>query len=106
VITAEGLVKVYIQVPSGANAIRFMSQFSAQAAAERSVILEYVNRVNRNLRLPRAYFMEMEDRKSVIFDHYLYVDSGIAEASFVASLRRFHRVLRSAVDQDTENALA
>jgi hypothetical protein len=105
IVTKEDF-HVYVQVPSGANAIRFMSQFTANPSADAPAVLVYVNRVNQNLRLPRAYSIDGPERRAVVFDQYVYIDAGIAESSFVSALRRFHRSIRSAVDQDTENALS
>ena len=68
-------------------------------------MLEYANQVNAQLRVPRAYLIDVEGRRSIVIDEYVYVDAGLAEASFISALRRFHRSLRSAVDQDKDNVL-
>lgn len=74
----------------------------------KELLLEYANKVNSALRVPRAYLFDGEvgGRRAMVIDEYVYIDSGLAEASFVSSLRRFHRALRSAVEQDTGNVLA
>ena len=97
--------RVYVQVPAGADSIRFLTQFASSAGASRDGLLEYANRVNAQLRVPRAYLIDAEGRRSIVIDEYVYVDAGLAEASFISALRRFHRSLRSAVDQDTDNVL-
>jgi Putative bacterial sensory transduction regulator len=110
IVTREDY-RAYIQVPSGAECIRFLAQFSSTETATRDGLLSYANRVNAALRVPRAYLVEGADipttgKRAMVIDEYVYVDAGLEEASFISSLRRFHRALRSVVEQDSDNVMA
>ena len=104
IVTREDY-RAYVQVPESADAMRYLAQFSVNTSASRDGLLEFTNRVNAGLRVPRAYLVDADGRRSIVIDEYVYVDAGLEESSFISSLRRFHRSLRAVVQQDTDNVL-
>jgi hypothetical protein len=83
--------------------IRLMSQFNGKPDVPRSDKLEYVNKVNDQLRLIRAYVDADED---IGFDYYMSIEGGTTRRSIALTVRRFTDYVRAAVQQDSQDVIA
>jgi hypothetical protein len=77
--------------------------FGANAGAQLGAKLEFVNRVNDQVKLIRASVMS--DGR-YFFDYYLPVDGGITKKAVVLATRRFLSTIEAAMQQDTANVVA
>lgn len=90
-------------IPASDNAwIRLYSPFKTNEAAAPEDKLAYVNKVNADLIIVRAYVTE---KGGFIFEEYLPVEGGITKRALVLAVRRFHRMLEAAVRADVKNVL-
>ncbi len=77
--------------------------FGANATAQPAGKLEYVNRVNDQVKLIRASVMS--DGRFFL-DYYIPVDGGITKRAVVMAARRFLSCIEAAISQDTGNVVA
>lgn len=82
--------------------IRLFAQFKGNADAALGTKLEYVNTVNRDLHLVRAYLRE---NGGYTFDQYIAVEGGISRRAIVFAVRGFDDLLKSALNLDTGNVV-
>lgn len=83
--------------------IRFMSQFRASPAHDLADRLLYVNRVNDELHMVRAYL----DRDGDIgFDGYLVVSGGVTRRNIIFATRAFIDHVRAALAKDETDVIA
>ncbi len=82
--------------------IRIFAQFKGNPDATQEAKLEYVNAVNRDLHLVRAY---LRDNGGYTFDQYLPVEGGISRRAIVFAVRAFDDLLHSALKVDTGNVV-
>jgi hypothetical protein len=78
--------------------IRLFAQFKGNPAAALGAKLEYVNAVNRDLHLIRAY---LRDNGGYTFDQYVVVEGGISRRALVFAVRGFRELLQSALKLDS-----
>jgi hypothetical protein len=79
------------------------SIFGAKEGASPAAKLEYVNRVNDQVKLIRASVMK--DGR-YFFDYYVPIEGGITKKAAVLAVRRFLSCLASAMAQDTDNVVS
>jgi hypothetical protein len=96
-IVVKDQYRSWVQVPPSADCVRFMSQFGAKPEAADVAKIAFANRVNQQLRVPRAY---LNQHGGFTFDHYVYVEGGLPKRNLVQVLRRFMRSLQMALDLD------
>jgi hypothetical protein len=92
----------YLMPSQDAAWIRLYSPFKASEAATMEDKLAYVNKVNNDLVIVRAY---VTSSGGFVFEEYLPVEGGITKRAIVFAVRRFHRMLESAVRADEGNVL-
>ncbi len=76
--------------------------FGPRVGATRAAQLDFVNRVNDQVKLIRASLMA--DGR-YLFDYYLSVEGGVTRDCIVAAGRRFLSCLEAAVAQDTDEVV-
>jgi hypothetical protein len=101
VMVREGYRSYLIPSQDGAW-IRIYSPFKGLDTASLEDKLAYVNKVNSDLIIVRAY---VTDKGGFIFEEYLPVEGGITKRALVLAVRRFHRMLESAIRADEKNVL-
>ena len=79
------------------------SIFGAADGASPQAKLEFVNRVNDQVKVIRASVMK--DGR-YFFDYYVPVEGGITKKAVVLAVRRFLSCLSSAMAQDTDNVVS
>ncbi len=82
--------------------IRVYSPFKGNEAVTLEDKLAYANKVNADLIIVRVY---VTDKGGFIFEEYLPVEGGITKRAIVLAVRRFHRMLDSAIRADDKNVL-
>ena len=92
----------YLVPNSDASWIRLYSPFKGNEAASMEDKLAYVNKVNADLVIVRAY---VTDKGGFIFEEYLPVEGGTTKRAIVLATRRFHRMLESAIRADEKSVL-
>jgi hypothetical protein len=92
----------YLVPSSDAAWIRLYSPFKANEQAAQEDKLAYVNKINADLIIVRAY---VNQNGGFIFEEYLPVEGGITKRALVLATRRFHRMLESAIRADDKNVL-
>lgn len=102
-LTIRENFRVYVFPSADAGYIRFASFFKARPEAPREAKLRFVNAINENLVLARAYVTEAG---GLAFEHYVCIDGGITPRSVVLTFKRFLAVLGGIGTYDTEDVLA
>jgi hypothetical protein len=92
----------YLVPSQDAAWIRLYSPFKGNEATALEDKLAYANKVNADLIIVRAYVTE---KGGFIFEEYLPVEGGITKRALVLAVRRFHRMLESAIRADEKNVL-
>jgi hypothetical protein len=92
----------YLIPSSDAAWIRLYSPFKGNTEATQEDKLAYANKVNKDLIIVRAY---VNDNGGFIFEEYLPVEGGITKRALVFAVRRFHRMLETAIRNDEKNVL-
>jgi hypothetical protein len=92
----------YLIPSSDAAWIRLYSPFKGNPEATNDDKLAYANKVNKDLIIVRAY---VNDNGGFIFEEYLPVEGGITKRALVFAVRRFHRMLETAIRSDEKNVL-
>jgi hypothetical protein len=82
--------------------VRMFAQFKGNPEATMGAKLEYVNTVNRDLHVVRAY---LRDNGGFTFDQYIPVEGGVSRRSIVFAVRGFDSLLKSALDLDVGNVV-
>lgn len=82
--------------------IRLMSQFRPNPDALTADRLNFVNRVNDEIKLVRAYLRE---NGGFGFDYYLMVDGGTTKRNIVNTTRLFLSILEDVAQFDTDNVM-
>jgi hypothetical protein len=77
--------------------------FGVNESAQPAAKLEFVNRVNDQVKLIRASVM---GDGRFFFDYYISVDGGITKRAVVMVVRRFLSCIEAAMAQDTGNVVA
>lgn len=91
-------------VPGNENKwLRVYAVFGANAEASLEDKMEFVNRINADLVIVRAY---VDSTGRFIFEHYLPIEGGITEKALVLAVRRFHRLLEAAIRKDEKNVIS
>jgi hypothetical protein len=91
-------------VPGNENKwIRVYAIFGYNEAATLEDKMDFVNRVNAELVIVRAY---VDTTGRFIFEHYLPVEGGITRKAVVLATRRFHRLLEAAIRKDEKNVIS
>ena len=83
--------------------VRVYAVFGANQAALLEDKMDFVNRVNAELVIVRAY---VDTTGRFIFEHYIPVEGGLTERALVLAVRRFHRLLDAAIRKDEKNVIA
>ena len=94
--------RAYLIPSQDAVWIRVYSPFKGSETATLEDKLAYVNKVNADLIIVRAY---VTDKGGFIFEEYLPVEGGITKRAIVLAVRRFNRMLESAIRADEKNVL-
>jgi hypothetical protein len=82
--------------------IRLMSQFRPNPEALMPDRLAFVNKVNQEVMMIRAY---LKENGGFGFDHTIVVEGGISKRTIVATTRTFLSLLGEATRQDTDDVL-
>lgn len=82
--------------------IRLASYFTVNPLASQEAKLEYVNKVNNEVKLVRAY---VRSNGHFGFDYYIYVDGGITRDLIVRATRRYYSCLEYALKQDEDDVV-
>ena len=108
-IDSDGDVKIkekyscYLRPDPDGRLIAVYAIFGAQAEASQQAKLEYVNRVNDQVKLIRASVMK--DGR-YFFDYYVAVEGGTTKKAVVLAVRRFLSCIEAAMQQDTDNVVS
>lgn len=92
----------YLVPSQDAAWIRLYSPFKGNESATLEDKVTYANKINADLIIVRAY---VTDKGGFIFEEYLPVEGGITKRAIVLAVRRFHRMLESAIRADEKNVL-
>jgi hypothetical protein len=91
-------------VPGNENKwVRVYAVFGANPEAVLEDKLDFVNRVNAELVIVRAY---VDTTGRFIFEHYIPVEGGLTERALVLAVRRYHRLLEAAIRKDEKNVIS
>jgi len=108
-VDTEGVVLVkdkyscFLRPDADSKMIAVYAVFGVNDGAQPVAKLEYVNRVNDEVKLIRASVMS--DGR-FFFDYYIPVDGGITKRAIVLALRRFFSCIEAAMAQDTGSVVA
>ena len=108
-LDTDGDVKIkdgytcFLRADPDGRLIALYAIFGANPAAMQPAKLEYVNRVNDQVKLIRASLM---NDGRYFFDYYIPVEGGITKKAIVMAARRFLGCVKAAMDQDTGNVVA
>ena len=82
--------------------IRLYSLFKSNPAATPEDKLAFVNRLNDELVILRAWVTESG---GFGFEWYIPVEGGVTKKAIVFAVKRFHHLLQSAVNKDDKNVM-
>jgi hypothetical protein len=108
-VDTDGDVKIkeryscFLRADPDGRLIALYAIFGANPGAQLEAKLEFVNRVNDQVKLIRASVMP--DGR-YFFDYYLPVDGGITKKAVVLVTRRFLSTIEAAMQQDNANVVA
>jgi len=86
--------------------ICFIAYFRLDQGRLKSALLEYTNRVNDELRLPRASIHVREEAESsLVFDWCLLASDHVSKRSVITALRRFEGAIDRALSLDRDNVI-
>jgi len=92
----------YLVPSQDAAWIRLYSPFKGSESATLEDKLAYCNKINADMIIVRTY---VTDKGGFIFEEYLPVEGGITKRAIVLAVRRFHRMLESAIRADDKNVM-
>ena len=91
-------------VPGNENRwVRVYAVFGANQEALLEDKMDFVNRVNAELVIVRAY---LDTTGRFILERYIPAEGGITERALVLAVRRFHRLLEAAIRKDEKNVIS
>lgn len=93
----------FLRADPDGRLIALYAIFGANAGAPLPAKLEFVNRVNDQVKLIRASVMS--DGRFFL-DYYIPVDGGVTKKAIVLAARRFLSCIEAAMGQDTGNVVA
>lgn len=108
-IDSDGDVRIkdkyscFLRPDSDGKMIAIYAIFGANASAEAVAKLEFVNRVNDQVKLIRASVM---GDGRYFLDYYISLDGGITKRALVLAARRFLSCVEAALAQDTGNVVS
>jgi hypothetical protein len=108
-IDSDGDVKIkekyscYLRPDPDGRLIAVYAIFGAQPEAAQQAKLEFVNRVNDQVKLIRASVM---GDGRYFFDYYVAVEGGTTKKAVVLAVRRFLSCIEAAMQQDTDNVVS
>jgi hypothetical protein len=108
-IDSDGDVRIkdkyscYLRSDAEGKMLTVYAIFGFSESAEPAGKLEFVNRVNDQVKVVRASVMS--DGR-FLFDYYIPVDGGITKRAVVVIVRRFLSCIESAMAQDTANVVS
>lgn len=86
--------------------VRFYAEYALHPRRSRADQLELVNRINAELRIPRATIHTRDGGSGLIFDWYLPAKFPVPKEDFVGAVRRFADATKQALDLDKDEVLA
>jgi hypothetical protein len=103
VVVVRDCYSCYLRPDKDGRAIAVYASFEAAADAGMDDKLQFVNRVNHEIKLIRA--SALADGR-LHFDYYIAVDGGITGSAVAQAVRRFLRCLEAALAQDVSGVVA
>jgi hypothetical protein len=95
--------RCYLRPDPDGRLVLVYASFGSSTEASEEAKLDYVNRVNDQVKLIRA---SVTASGKFFFDYYFSIEGGVSRRSIVMAVRRFHKCLRLALDEDTANVVA
>ena len=92
----------YVMPANDGRWIRLYSLFKSSETATPEDKLAFVNKVNDELIILRAY---VTDNGGFGFEWYIPVEGGITKRAIVMAVQRFHRMLDLAIGKDVKNVV-
>ena len=108
-LDSDGDVKIkdryscFLRPDPDGRLIALYAIFGANPAAQQPAKLEYINRVNDQVKLIRGSVM---GDGRYFFDYYIPIEGGITKKAVVLATRRFLGCIQAAMEQDTGNVVA
>jgi hypothetical protein len=93
----------FLRADPDGRLIALYAIFGTNPAAQQPAKLEYVNRVNDQVKLIRASVM---GDGRYFFDYYIPIEGGITKKAIVMATRRFLGCIQAAMEQDTGNVVS
>ena len=101
-IVTKQSYRAYVVPATDGRFIRLYSLFKANPDATPENKLAFVNKVNDELIIVRAY---VTDNGGYGFEWYIPIDGGVTKKLIVLAVQRFHRMLDSAIAKDDKNVV-
>jgi len=93
----------YLRPDADGRLVCVYAIFGANPDAAQPEKLDYINRVNDQVKLIRA---SVSDNGKFYFEYWISVEGGVARRSIVLAVRRFLHCLSTAFSEDTGNVVA
>jgi Putative bacterial sensory transduction regulator len=101
-IVVKQSYRCYVVPATDGRFIRLYSLFKPNPDATAENKLAFVNRVNDELIIVRAY---VTDSGGFGFEWYIPIEGGVTKKLIVLAVQRFHRMLDSAIGKDDKNVV-
>jgi hypothetical protein len=95
--------RCYLRPDADGRLVCVYAIFGANPDAAQPDKLDYVNRVNDQVKLIRA---SVSDNGKFYYEYWISVEGGVARRSIVLAVRRFLHCLSTAFSEDTGNVVA
>jgi hypothetical protein len=95
--------RCYLRPDADGRLVCVYAIFGANPDAAQPEKLDYINRVNDQVKLIRA---SVSDNGKFYFEYWISVEGGVARRSIVLAVRRFLHCLSTAFSEDTGNVVA
>jgi hypothetical protein len=101
-IVVKDSYRAWVMPATDGTWIRLYSLFKPNPAASAEDKLAFVNRLNDELIILRAW---VTDTGGFGFEWYVPVEGGTTKKAIVFAVKRFHHLLQSAVNKDDKNVI-
>lgn len=95
--------RCYLRPDADGRLVCVYAIFGANPDAAQPEKLDYINRVNDQVKLIRA---SVSDNGKFYFEYWISVEGGVSRRSMVLAVRRFLHCLSTAFSEDTGNVVA
>ena len=90
-------IKVFARISEKQKVIKLYAGYGLKEDAPLEEKMKFVNKVNDDYIMVRAYVTESED--GVRFEYDMFYEGGLTKASFVFALKRFLRIVPAAAQE-------